>query len=278
MPSVSFNGRVTSPASTGLTVAPAGLGVTASRLPLHRPNAPLPNLTVNGVAHTTLIERQFMITARPKRSSALHAAAAGRRHVYTIAPGASRSELSTLASALPEAAWQEFAGGQDFLTAVPNLPHGCALIMDPLSDIETLALVGWLGQQRPDIGSIVVSANPAANYAVRCLKAGAGDFIHRPLDRDTAVAAVTAMFEPAPERPTRSMVLRRLSISNRLSFREMEVLEALISGLSNKEVGTKLKISERTVEVHRSRIMRRLEVESFAQLVRTSVQAGLGQV
>ena len=113
---------------------------------------------------------------------------------------------------------------------------------------------------------------------MRCLKAGAGDFIHRPLDRDAAMAAVTAMFEPAPERPTRSMVLRRLAISNRLSFREMEVLEALISGLSNKEVGTKLKISERTVEVHRSRIMRRLEVESFAQLVRMSVQAGLGQV
>ena len=277
MASVSYNGRSVNSAATQLPSQPAIPGVPSAQ-PFQRPDVPLPNLKVTAMAHTTLIERHFMITARPKRPNALHAAAAGRRHLYAIAPGASRADLSTLASALPEAAWQEFPGGQDFLSAVPALPQGCALIFDPLGDIETVALVGWLGQQRPDIGSIVVSANPAANHAVRCLKAGAGDFIHRPLDRDAAMAAVTAMFEPAPERPTRSMVLRRLAISNRLSFREMEVLEALISGLSNKEVGTKLKISERTVEVHRSRIMRRLEVESFAQLVRMSVQAGLGQV
>ena len=277
MSAVSYNGRFTSLAAAQLQSQPAAPGVTSTQ-PFQLPDVPLPNLKVTAIATTTLIERHFMITARPKRSNAVHAPATGRWHLYAIAPGPSRSELSTLASALPEAAWQEFPSGQDFLSAVPNLPQGCALVFDPLGDIETLALVGWLGQQRPDIGSIVVSANPAANHAVRCLKAGAGDFIHRPLDRDAAVAAVTAMFEPAPERPTRSMVLRRLSISNRLSFREMEVLEALISGLSNKEVGTKLKISERTVEVHRSRIMRRLEVESFAQLVRMSVQAGLGPV
>ena len=217
-----------------------------------------------------------MKSKRTRRSAATSAAHGDRWHIYAIAPdSAARAELAMLAAARPESLWQEFPGGHDFLTAATGLPPGCVLILDPLADIETLALVSWLAQQRPDISSIVASSRQSATLAVTCLKAGATDFVARPLGHEAALAALTAVFEPAPERPTRGMALRRQLMTSRLSFRELEVLEALIAGLSNKEVGAKLHISERTVEVHRSRIMRRLEVDSFAELVRMAVRAGL---
>lgn len=223
------------------------------------------------------LSRFDMKSVRSKRAAS-QAAPTDRWHIYAIVPQGARAEVAAIEAALPEAVVKVFSGGHEFLSAAAELPSGVALILDPLPEIETLALVAWLGEQRADISSIVASAGGSTALAVRCLKAGAADFIQRPLDSNLTVAAISAVFEPLPERPTRGMALRRLAITRRLSFRELEVLEALISGLSNKEVGTKLQISERTVEVHRSRIMRRLDVASFAELVRITVQAGIGSL
>jgi len=200
-----------------------------------------------------------------------------RSHVYAVGIGTKhRTELTQFGAALPDAIWQEFAGGQDFLQAASQVPTGTVVLFDPLPDIETLAVVAWLGQQRADLASIVYSSQPTVKAAVDCLKAGASDFLGTQQDWSTIVAAVHATFQPGPERPNRSSALARLRMTSRLSQRELQVLQGLLSGMSNKAVGTKLHISERTVEVHRSRIMRRLNVDSFAELVRMSVRAGLG--
>ena len=116
----------------------------------------------------------------------------------------------------------------------------------------------------------------AIKNAVEFLKAGASDFLSGPIDQAAIVAAINTTFEPAAERPNRSTALARLKMTSRLSQRELQVLEGLLQGKSNRVVGENLHISERTVEVHRSRIMRRLNVTSFAELVRMSVQAGIG--
>lgn len=224
-----------------------------------------------GVESTPATPMKFV---RSRRGTT--AAASGQRHIFTIGAGTKvRSVLAQLAAAWPDAAWQEFNAGHDFLRLARELGTGCVVVFDPLHDIETLAVVSWLGQQRPDIASIVVASNPTVKAAVDCLKAGATDYLGMPLDQLAAAAALKAVFEPGPERPTRGSALARLNMTSRLSQRELQVLDGLLTGMSNKEVGAKLHISERTVEVHRSRIMRRLDVASFAQLVRMSAQAGL---
>lgn len=223
------------------------------------------------------VQSTKMVVRRARRGSGSISGHPGERHIYAVAASAKqRAELTLLAAASTQAVWQEFTAGQEFLRAAASLNSGCVLLFDPLPDIETLAIVSWLGQQRPDLGSIVISGQPTVKAAVDCLKAGAADFLGSPLDRAVAAEAMQAIFEPGPERPSRASALARLKLTSTLSQRELQVLEGLLAGDSNKAVGANLHISERTVEVHRSRIMRRLNVDSFAELVRMSVRAGIG--
>ena len=213
---------------------------------------------------------------RHRRGSTSASMAADSRSVYAVGVDPrNQAEVRRFAAAWPEGIRQEFAAGHEFLHAAPTLGTGCVLLLDPLADIETLAVVSWLGQQRPDLASIVIASAPTVGSAVACLKAGAADFLALPLEPATVSAAMHAVFEPQLERPNRSSALARMKLVSRVSQRELQVLEGLLAGLSNKAVGADLRISERTVEVHRSRIMRRLGVASFAELVRMSVRAGL---
>jgi two-component system, LuxR family, response regulator FixJ len=218
-----------------------------------------------------------MKTVRTRRSTDAGGRILNLRPIYAVGAGTKyRGELAQILAAAPESIVEEFAAGQDYLRSALQHATGAVVLFDPLPDIETLAIVAWLGQQRADLACIVVSAQPKIKSAVDCLKAGACDFLSLPLERPAIAAALAMAFEPCPERPNRASALARLKMTSRLSQRELQVLEGLLSGLSNKAVGAKLHISERTVEVHRSRIMRRLDVDSFAELVRMSVHAGIG--
>jgi len=186
-----------------------------------------------------------------------------------------RADLARLVDGSVEAVWQDFDTGADFLREAPGLNPGAVLIFDPIPDRAIIDVVSWLAHHKPDLPAIVISPNPSVAMAVSCLKSGAVDFLSVPIVGEAVGAALEAAFAPPRDRPTRSMMLRRHWISSRLSQRELQVLRELMAGLSNKAIGAKLEISERTVEVHRSRIMRRTEVDSFAQLVRIAVEAGL---
>jgi FixJ family two-component response regulator len=198
------------------------------------------------------------------------------RHVHAISarPG-DRGTWDSQAGPDQRTHWRDFADGQSFLKAAASLAAGAVVIFDPLPDTDTVAVVAWLAQHRPDCAAIVVSGDASIAKAVGCLKAGAVDFLPASTAGTGLAAALSAVFVPPQDRQTRSMALRRHWIAARLSQRELEVLRELVAGLSNKSIGAKLSISERTVEVHRSRIMRRLEVDSFAHLVRMAVLAGL---
>lgn len=214
---------------------------------------------------------------RPRRSMRGTNTISSEPHILVVGPSQGVvDQIRPVASFFPKVEWQEFIGGQEFIRVANQLGTGCALICDPLGDIEALSVVSWLGQQRADLAAIVLPSRPTVKFAVDFLKAGATDYLSGPIDTASIVAALNAAFQPAAERPNRSSAMARLKMSNRLSQREMQVLEGLLEGKSNRAVGEVLHISERTVEVHRSRIMRQLNVTSFAELVRMSVRAGIG--
>jgi two-component system response regulator FixJ len=114
------------------------------------------------------------------------------------------------------------------------------------------------------------------SLAVRAMKAGALDFIEKPFAAETildkAKSALNWLGAPRQVDELTATAIARLRL---LSPREREVLDGLLTGLSNKSIAFELGISPRTVEIHRARVMEKMGVRSLSELVRMGLAAGL---
>jgi two-component system response regulator FixJ len=112
--------------------------------------------------------------------------------------------------------------------------------------------------------------------AVQAIKSGAVDFIEKPYDDETILAAVRRAQEEWNE-GQESTALANIATKrlNSLSAREREVLERLVAGLPNKKIARDLNISPRTVEFHRSHVMAKMQARGISELVRLALLAGL---
>ena len=106
------------------------------------------------------------------------------------------------------------------------------------------------------------------------MKAGAIDFIEKPFLEAVIVESVSRAIEHAAQARRHSIdapaAMARLQL---LTPREREVLDGLVAGLPNKTIGFDLGISARTVEIHRARVMEKMQVRSLSALVRTAIAA-----
>jgi two-component system response regulator FixJ len=158
-----------------------------------------------------------------------------------------------------------------------NITIGGCLIADVLMPEMT----GWELQDEVvrraiALPVIFITGYGDAPLAVRAMKAGAVDFIEKPFDDDTLLASVNRALEiGAAGRNRFAEAQHALKILARLTLRERQVLEQLVTGRSNKTAAFELSISPRTVELHRARIMDKLHAASVADLVRTSLAASL---
>jgi two-component system response regulator FixJ len=162
-----------------------------------------------------------------------------------------------------------------FLEAAPGLAAGCILLDVQMPGMDGLMLQAELRARGGGLPVIVMTGHGDVARAVRAMKAGAADFIEKPFNDEILVAAIEAALgkvgHVGRDRDAAAAAQRIAT----LSPREREVLEGLVSGRSNKEIAFDLGISIRTVEVHRSRMMERLDVRQFAEAVRLAVLAGL---
>jgi len=169
---------------------------------------------------------------------------------------------------------EAFASARALLEGHPCTLEGCVVTdvrmpeMDGLELIEALRARGAL----PPI--IVITGHGDVPMAVKAMKRGARDFIEKPFDPAVLVAAIRACVAGAALPPDRAdpELLRRVES---LTPREREVLEQLVLGHSNKAIGRALDISPRTVEIHRARVMEKMQAASLSQLVRMALAAGL---
>lgn len=170
----------------------------------------------------------------------------------------------------------EFSSGEQFLSALPSAPKGCVLLDVRMPDPDGLSIVKILAARTSEFPIVMVSGHGTIPTAVRALQEGALDFVEKPVDPQQLLASVERAFEiserTGPAIPRR---FDRVQLANAITRREMEVLRLLVQGRSNKAVAFDLGISEKTVEVHRNRIMKRLQVKSFAELIRVAVEAGI---
>jgi FixJ family two-component response regulator len=159
------------------------------------------------------------------------------------------------------------SAGDYFRVPKPDLPS-CLILDVALPDGNGIELQQQLNTgDHPPI--IFLTGSCDVPTTVRAIKAGAVDFLTKPCRKADLVAAIeTAIAQDREVRAERVERMRLKYRHSRLTPREREVLPLVVGGLRNKQAAAKLGISETTLQIHRSRVMRKMEAESLAQLVR----------
>lgn len=168
-----------------------------------------------------------------------------------------------------------YASAEAFLKRGPIDGHACLLADVRMPGMDGLELLGRLADQRSVMPVIMITGHGDVPMAVRAMKLGAVDFIEKPFDPEVILASVRDALRAASTGPStggNEEVQRRLQ---QLTLREHDVLEHLVIGRSNKEVALQLGISPRTVEIHRARLMEKMQADNLAQLVRMAISLGI---
>jgi FixJ family two-component response regulator len=169
-----------------------------------------------------------------------------------------------------------FASSEAFLDGHDPAAPGCAVLdiaMRGLSGLELQRALAERGSERP---IVFLTGQADIPMSVQAMKAGAVDFLTKPVEADQLVSAIRLALErdglARQARSERDTVERRLAT---LTSREREVLRHVIAGRLNKQIAADLGTAEKTVKVHRGRIMTKLGVRSVADLVRMTQLIGL---
>jgi FixJ family two-component response regulator len=186
--------------------------------------------------------------------------------------------LRAVSRLLRAAAFQTrtFASPREFLAGhEPSLP-GCAVFDVAMPDLDGLALQQALAVRGVERPIIFITARGDVPTSVRAMKAGAVDFLTKPVSADDLLAAVArARQMEAQARQTRS---ERASIETRLArltLREREVFIHVVAGKLNKQIAWDLGTVEKTIKVHRGRMMHKLGMRTIQDLVRFAERAGI---
>jgi FixJ family two-component response regulator len=149
----------------------------------------------------------------------------------------------------------------------PDLPS-CLVLDVSLPDINGLELQSTIAQaQHPPI--VFISGHGDIQSSVRAMKAGAVDFLTKPLNEEALLQAINvALDRDRQMRHSRAELATLEDRYSSLTPREREVLPLVVRGLLNKQAAAELKISEVTLQIHRSRIMHKMKAQSIAELVR----------
>ncbi len=201
---------------------------------------------------------------------------APEKNVYILDDDeASRNSIATLLSSAGFRT-RSFASANQFLREAASLAPGCLISDLRMPDMDGITLLQQLMTMKLNIRVVLITGHGDIKTAVRAIKSGAADFVEKPYDDETILAAVRKAQEEL-ERGDEGHELAKTAAERlgSLSPREREVLERLVAGSSNKAIAHDLAISPRTVEFHRTRIMTKMKAESLSQLVRLALLAGL---
>lgn len=174
-----------------------------------------------------------------------------------------------------------FTRGEDYLTAYPQLAQykqpDCLILDLQLPGISGLEVQRRLPAEHAPI--IFVSAHGSVATTVAAMKSGALDFLEKPVDTDRLVGVVKEAIEKNRIDKRRRLYVASIKRrSNLLTPREYQVLRHIITGRLNKNIGSTLAITEKTVKVHRARVFKKMQVRSVAELSRHCVIAGIEPV
>ena len=165
-----------------------------------------------------------------------------------------------------------FADAESFLQALSPHWRGCVLLDIRMPGMDGLALQRRLLELGCRLPVIVITGHGDVESARNAFKAQAADFLEKPLDQARLMAAIDdalAKYGVSSHESDQRKHFAELLAT--LTPREHEVMELIVAGGHNRDIADQLGISPRTVEVHKARVMQKLNVDSVAQLVRYSL-------
>lgn len=160
---------------------------------------------------------------------------------------------------------ETFSAGADFIDCVDLSRPGCLLLDSRMPEMRGQDVHRLLNEQGSPISVIYLTGHGDIPMAVDALKEGASDFFQKPVDGNALVKSV----EEAMVRSLKKgdELATKQDLQN-LTKREKEVLGLVVNGMKNQEMADLLCVSLRTIEVHRSNVMKKFEVDNLAELLR----------
>jgi FixJ family two-component response regulator len=169
-----------------------------------------------------------------------------------------------------------YESGDQLLGRLPGSEPGCILLDIRMTGLSGLELQDQLHKRGIILPIVFLTGHGNIPMSVRAIKAGAEDFLSKPVSRETLIAAVQralARYDEARERHARLASLRALV--GTLTPRESEVFALVVRGKLNKQIAYQLGASERTIKAHRHSIMEKLQVRSLAEAVSIAERLGM---
>lgn len=169
-----------------------------------------------------------------------------------------------------------FSSAEDFLAELPQLRPGCVVVDVRMPTKDGLVMLTEMAAAGVRWPAIVISGHAEIKMAVSAMKLGAIEFLEKPFSEKDLLEALDRGFENLARTGGQDDFKRvaQLKIS-KLTPRERLVLEGVMAGLSNKEMAARAGLSTRTVEMHRTRMMRRAGVSGLPQLIAIAYAAGI---
>lgn len=166
-----------------------------------------------------------------------------------------------------------YRSADEFLTAWDETRTGCLVLDIRMPGMGGLELQERLRERGSSLPIIFITGHADVPMAVDAMQRGAFDFIQKPFrDQDLLERIAAAM---KADRAKRAEYRRKTEVSERvatLTGREREVMELVVTGKPNKVVAYELGVSQRTVEIHRARVMDKMAARSLADLVRMTLE------
>jgi len=183
-----------------------------------------------------------------------------------------RESLETL---IEDEGWQPetFASAQEFLNRPRTLVPSCLLLDISLPGLNGLDLQKRLALEHRNVPIIFITGHGDVPMTVQAMKAGAIEFLTKPFHDEVLLTAIRQALERS--RLSVAEETEMQDLRNRYSSltpREREVMELVVSGLLNKQVGGELGISESTVKAHRGQVMQKMKADSVADLVKMTAR------
>ena len=167
-----------------------------------------------------------------------------------------------------------FASAQAFLEHKGQNRPSCLVLDVRLPGLSGLDLQTAMGQSQRTMPIIFITGLGNVPMTVRAMKGGAQDFLEKPFEDQELLDAIQRAL--ARSRAARAEDAERADIEGRLATltpRERQVLELVVAGLLNKQIAGELGAAEKTIKVHRGRVMKKMQADSVAELVRMTQKA-----
>ena len=169
-----------------------------------------------------------------------------------------------------------FSSAEAFLAAGLAHGQGCLVLDVHMPGLTGLDLQGTLQRMECTLPVIFLTGRGDIPMSVRAMKTGAADFLTKPVDEETLLDAIRKAIDRSRRDVRERMEVDAIRARIRtLTEREHEVMRHVITGLLNKQIGGCLGIAEKTVKIHRGRVMEKLGVTSVAELVQICARLGI---